>query len=354
MNFALQMKEEYEVFVFTGDRDLNDSKPLAGIESDKWLDYASTSVKVFYASPEFLSWGNILATINKLNPDFIYLNSYFSKYFAVYPLLMKRFASLESKLIMAPRGMLKQSALQFKAGKKKIYLTIFSILGLHRQLKFQATDQTEFDDIKKRYPNNSIELVRSFPTTLKKEPLPVTKSEGSLNIIFVGRIHPIKNLDYLLNALLSVKGQVTCTIAGTMEDQGYWQECKKIIEQIPAEITVKSAGELAFPLLQELLATQHILVLPTKGENFGHAIFESLILGKPVLIKRPNAMENLAPVKAGWELPLDAPEMFSEKIQEAVNWNQVEYDLWSKGAKQLAQSSIDNQALKIQYKSLFS
>jgi len=267
---------------------------------------------------------------------------------------MKRFASLESKLIMAPRGMLKQSALQFKAGKKKIYLALFSILGLHRQLKFQATDKTEFDDIKSRYPDNSVELVRSFPTTLKKEPLSVAKSEGSLNIIFVGRIHPIKNLDYLLNALRSVKGQVTCTIAGTMEDQSYWQECRKIIEQLPAAITVKNAGELAFPLLQELLATQHILVLPTKGENFGHAIFESLILGKPVLISDQTPWKNLEPMKAGWELPLDSPKVFSEKIQEAVNWNQAEYDLWSKGAKQLAQSSIDNQALKIQYKSLFS
>lgn len=348
------MQEEYEVFVFTSDRDLNDTVALPGVESDKWMSYGSGKVKVFYASASFLNWTNILAVIKKLDPDFIYLNSYFSKNFAVLPLLMKRFSGVRAKMVMAPRGMLKQSALQFKAGKKKIYLTLFSLLGLQRQLTFQATDDTEYNDIKQRYPNNSIEMVKSFPTTMEKQAKPIAKSKGSLQIIFVGRIHPIKNLDYLLNSLLSVKGEVICTIAGTMEDQGYWSDCEKIIRQLPVSIKVDYAGELAFPLLQQLLSSQHIMVLPTKGENFGHAIFEALVLGKPVLISDQTPWKNLATAKAGWELPLNKPTAFSEKIQEAVEWDQQQYDEWSEGAKKMAQTSIDIQALKIQYKKLFS
>src|ERR1700742_1384694 len=80
VNFVNNMQGEYNVYVFTTDRDLASDKPYEKIETDKWTS-VSDSVSVYYCSPQNLSWKNIKDQIISLNPDFIYLNSMFSKYF---------------------------------------------------------------------------------------------------------------------------------------------------------------------------------------------------------------------------------------------------------------------------------
>src|SRR5689334_4388168 len=124
VHFVHQMKERYNIYVFTTDRDLNDTVPYNNIEPDKWLAY-DKEVQVFYCSPPQLSWSNIQKQEKDIQPDFIYLNSMYSRYFTIYPLLMQRLGLISSKIILAPRGMLKESAVQFKSSKKKLFLWAF-------------------------------------------------------------------------------------------------------------------------------------------------------------------------------------------------------------------------------------
>src|SRR6266850_2263164 len=105
------MKEHYEIFVFTSDRDLDEKKSLPGILTNSWQEYLP-GVKAYYASSGKMNWQNIRKLIASVRPDFLYLNSLFSRYFTIYPLLMKRFSGLTANIVLAPRGMLKSSALQ--------------------------------------------------------------------------------------------------------------------------------------------------------------------------------------------------------------------------------------------------
>ena len=43
VNFAKQMQSDFDIFVFTGDRDLNEIKPLKDVVIDKWVEYAPRS-----------------------------------------------------------------------------------------------------------------------------------------------------------------------------------------------------------------------------------------------------------------------------------------------------------------------
>src|SRR5690349_16675687 len=54
VNFVQYMKDGYELFLLTTDRDMGDSRPYEGIETDTWLD--KDGVSVFYASPQTLGW----------------------------------------------------------------------------------------------------------------------------------------------------------------------------------------------------------------------------------------------------------------------------------------------------------
>ena len=353
VNFVEHMKSDYEIFVFTADRDLGQTEPLKNITLNQWVTFVP-GVQVFYASPDRQGYSNIRDVIKSLSPDFVYLNSVFSKSFSIYPLLVFYFNKLPgSKLVLSPRGMLRPSALQFKAGKKKVFLSFFKLTGISRKIRFLATDKSEAADVCKVFPDADVSVASNFGTALLPYREPIEKTTGSLQIIFVGRIHPIKNLDFLLKALKQVKGTVKLTIVGVLEDKEYWQQCGEIIRSYPSTIQVDYKGDLPFHELGRLTARQHIFALPTQGENFGHAIFEALNHGKPALISDQTPWRNLKEQKAGWDLPLSSPDLFADSLQTAVNWTQQEYNEWSKGAWLLASGAADDTILKQAYKKIF-
>lgn len=295
------MKNELEIFVLTTDRDLGDKAPYKNIPQNKWNEFAPL-IKVFYASPDWLSFASIKREINILRPDIIYLNSMYSKYFSIYPILMKRTGSLNTKVIISPRGMLKESALAFKKNKKHFFLRLMRLTGMYNKISFHCTDLTEQKDVQKYFDKANTFILPNLPGV--QEPLKaITKIEGTLRMVFVGRIHPIKNFHFLLNALKHVKANVVLTVIASIEDQEYWQECKVLMESLPANVEINFIGELPNHEVREIIIANHIFALPTKGENFGHAIVEALSAGRPVLISDQTPWIGLARHKAGWDLP---------------------------------------------------
>lgn len=354
VHFVQQMKGRYLIYVITTDRDLNDAAPYPNIEADKWVEY-DAGVKIFYCSPQYLSWNHTKEQVKTILPDFIYLNSMYSRYFSIYPLLMQRMGLIKSKIVLAPRGMLKDSAVQFKSGKKKVFLTFFRQMKLHRFIHFHATDATELSDVKKYFGNNvKVSQASNFPGFVKDYQGSIEKKKGELAVIFIGRLHPVKNLDFLLQAMKPVNGNISLTIVGNAEDENYVDKCKSIVKTFTSNIQVQFAGEIPNNQLGKIIIQHHIFALPTQGENFGHAIFESLAAGKPVLISDQTPWRNLAGLQAGWDISLQQPEQFTSALQQAVLFDQAEYDTLSRGAWQLVQKFVQQSELKTAYNNIFS
>lgn len=353
-NIAEQLKDEREIFVFTSNMDLGASQPYAGIQSDIWLEW-KPGVKVFYASRASMNWSFLRKELGALNPDFVYFNSMFSLYYTIYPLLMIRTGRFKARVILAPRGMLRASALQFKNRKKKFFLSLFKMLGLHKQILFHATDDVEMSDIKKQFGSKANAVkVNDFPGTLQSFEPVRNKSVGQAHIIFIGRIHPVKNLDYLLTLLANVKQSVTLTIVASVEVKSYWQDCEQLIKQLNPNITIDFKGEFPNNELLTMIRQHHLFVLPTKGENFGHAIFESLAAGRPVLISNQTPWRDLAAHNAGWDLPLSQPEKFTQTIEQIAAMDQNELNEWCNGAWNYCRQYIESSGIKEQYLKLFS
>ncbi len=354
VNFARHMQHDYEVYVFTGDRDLGAAAPYQDVQVNEWLTY-DEKVKVFYCSPDRLNRQTIATVLNDLKPAVIYLNSMFSKYFTIYPLLVSRGKQWNTKVVLAPRGMLRKSALRFKPFKKKVYLAIFKFFGFQKHIDFQATDSTEFTDIKNIFGlNTKSVLAPNWPGYIPPYSGSLPKIKGELRIIFIGRLHPIKNLDFLLECLRQVRGSILLTVVGNEEDKGFAVRCRDMAAALSQNVQVDFKGEIPNNKLAPIIAEHHILGLPTRGENFGHAIFEVLAGGRPVLISDQTPWRNLKAAHAGWDLPLQAPQQFIEAMQEATDFGQVEFDQWSLGAWRHVQNTINNQELKIIYQKLFN
>lgn len=353
VNFARHLQHDYRVYIFTGDRDLGSTAPYPNVRTNEWVLY-DEAVQVMYCSSHSLNWRFIRNLIDQVAPDYIYLNSLFSKYFTIYPLLINRAGGWKTKTVLAPRGMLRQSALQFKSAKKQLFLRAFRWLAVHRHIAFQATDDTEFKDVKLAFGDQTqVVQIPNFPAYVQGYPGSLVKKKGELSIVFVGRLHPIKNLHFLLDRLKTVSGNVLLTVIGSEEDKAYVAQCQQQASALPGTIKVIFLGEKPNHELPAIIAQHHIFGLPTQGENFGHAIFEGLSAGKPVLISDQTPWRQLKDAQAGWDVALSDSQGFEWALQSVLDMEQDQYDQWSKGAWTLAHQFSSKSNARTQYTSLF-
>lgn len=353
VNFVNACSTDYDIKILTSAYDHDGTAVVSDSEQSKWKKFNIYS-EVYYASKEELSYSFICNVIRKVKPDFIYCNGMFSLHFTIFPLLAKVLKSVSVKIVLAPRGMLKPSALAYKQFKKRVYLGLLKLAGISRTIRFHATDESEHIDIRHEFGDMDIVEVGNFPSPVPPYLSVSEKIVGRLNILFLGRIHEIKQLHYLLDRLSNLEDDIFLTIVGPVEDADYWKSCLQRIERLPVNIKVEYIGEKSPEDLIVVFQNQHILTLPTKGENFGHAIFESFANGKPVIISDRTPWLNLDSEKTGFAFPLDMPELFENGIRFFAKMNQSEYTIWSMNAYEKAKLFIANSNLKNKYLQLFS
>ena len=173
----------------------------------------------------------------------------------------------------------------------------------------------------------------------------VTKQINILRIIYIARILDIKNLKFLLTNLKQITSSIELTIAGPIEDENYWASCKNIIDVLPSNIQVKYIGEIQPKDIIPLIQQHHLYCLPTKGENFGHSIFEAFVAGRPVLISTKTPWLNLQYSNTGWDVDIENDNALIEPIKKALAWSQDEFNTYCKASWQLANEYINNPQL---------
>ena len=355
-NFVMAMQKDFDLFIVTSAFDFNESEPYTGIATDKWLS-SQNNVHVFYAEKKHITFTLLKEFMSHIQPDYIYLNSMYSYRYAILPLLFKTFNSSTANMVIAPRGMLQSGAMKFKAVKKKLFLKFLDIISISRKLTFHATDEQERKDILRYFPNASrINVISNFPATEITQWKQISKQPDSLKCIYISRIAQKKNLLFLLQVLqqLPHSTKLSFTVRGEIEDGNYWKKCLSVIKALPPNISVSFEGSIPNHEVIEVLQQHHLFVLPTFGENFGHAIFESFLAGKPALISDCTPWRNLSEKKIGWDLPLDSHAVFCHALEQAAGFGQQEYDEWSHNAWKYAQDYNARLNLKEDYLKLFS
>jgi glycosyltransferase involved in cell wall biosynthesis len=354
LNFAHLMKGQYDVFILTTDTDLGATSPYPNILTGQWLNNLSNEFSVLYIPKNELSKRSIRTHIDEVQPDFLYLNSMYSPYFVLYPVLLKKRKRIQSKIVLFPRGALYASALAIKRLKKIPFLFMFRRLGWDRSVRFQASDERERQAIKDHFPAADVMIVPDSPLSVQEPLQKLDKQIGALKLLFVARIVPIKNLAFLLEALALVKQNVQLTIVGPVEDPEYWEQCKSKISLLPSNISVQVEGPKQNDLIHLYLKEHHLYTLPSAGESFGHSIFEALLAGRPVLVSDQTPWKDLASKSAGWDLPLNDKVGFAAAISTAANWDNKTFQQWSEATWNYAADFLANSTIRNAYEELFS
>lgn len=110
--------------------------------------------------------------------------------------------------------------------------------------------------------------------------------KGKKLVVFMGRIHPKKGCDLLIEAFAKVLGQDAdwhLVVAGP--DQVGWQEALNFrAAQLGLSPSMTWTGMLSGATKWGALRAAEIFVLPSHQENFGIAVAEALAAGVPTLI----------------------------------------------------------------------
>ena len=348
------LSDQFDFYIFTGDRDLNDSDPFQNISFNEWQHLGNNNF-VYYSQTESHK-KRLDAEIRKADADVIYFNSMFSVNFTLYPLIQIIRHKLTCRIVLAPRGMLHAGALKLKPFKKKIFIGLLNLLNIPSKITFHATDEQEKRDILKNFPRaKEVLVVGNIPdTSISVFPVP-EKIPLTLRIVYLSRIQQKKNLLMflkLLNEFKAPPGAISFDIYGSKEDVTYWKQVEEAINS--SHHTIRFMGELEHEHVMKVLSTYHLFVLPTYGENFGHSIYEALKAGVPVLISDQTPWRNLQEFHAGWDIPLNQPDKFINAIETMLDFDQQSFDRYVQGAKGLANKYIQDNNFVEDYRKLFN
>lgn len=308
--------------------------------SDEWKDVAGIEQRSL-AMGAFGAKG-LRDTLRSIPHDLLVMNSIFDKHLTIPTLALRRLRlAPRTPALLAPRGEFSPGALALKPGKKTSYLRWAARLGLLRGVAIQATSEEEAERIRAGLPG--AERVLIGPNVRPIPPLPrhAPRRPGEpLRIAFLGRITSIKNLDFALETLTKVRKAVRFDIFGPPEDAAYWNRCREIMARLPSHVEAKHQGIVSQADVIETMARYDLLFLPSGGENFGHAIFEALAAGTPVLTSDQTPWRGLVQLQAGWDLPLQSPDAFVQAVERCDDLTGEDPARLREGARALAERSL--------------
>lgn len=348
-----QLGNDINFKIITTDRDFRAKKPYDDIAINTWTNYEGR--EVFYISPENMNADFVLKLIQDTPHHVIYMNSLYSKLFTIYPLKWKLQKKINSKIVLAPRGMLRDRALAVKPLKKHLFLLYARFTGLFKNIHWQSTSKQESQEIKKRIGEDvQLTEVSNLPA-ISNEIGTIEKHSGDLKLCFIARIVDIKNLNFAIDILKEIKtGTIIFDIYGPKEDEDYWELCANNAKSLPDNIKFSYKSVLKPEEISDTIGQYHALFLPTQTENFGHVIVESLKNGRLVIISDQTPWRNLQTAYAGFDISLNDKQKFIEAIGMLVQLKQSEFDMMSKTCVTYINHQLNLEEIKTKYLELFN
>ncbi len=359
VNMILALQDVYEFKVITTAFDLNETVVYSNISINQWntigLHSQTEPIQVWYSSTPKIELNKMHQLLTDANPDYIFVNGLFTSFFSQPLRLLKKGKLTNVQVIVSPRGMLQKGALQVKPIRKKLYLQLFKTAGLFKHINWHATNESEVEDIHTLLGNNAVVHIAA---NVPKLPLPSielpNKTKGSLRLIYLSIITPKKNLLLLLQQLSKLEINISLNIYGPIKEPAYWEQCLSVINQLQANIIVRYMGDVQPHLVQSTIAQYDALISLTAGENFGHALYESLSCGRPIITSYFTPWNELEKQTAGWNVDINNNENIQLLLQQIAMMDAADFTVYCKGAWEIAKDYYHQSNFYKNYCTLFS
>ena len=350
INLTEALGDEYEFYILTLDRDHGDIRPYDNIKYDEWLNVGKA--KVQYVKPKGFTFKLIRKLISEC--DLVYTCGFYDDY-GYKTLMLKQFKKVYGKpVVVASMGSFSKGALSQKSLKKKIFINTFKFLGLFNNIVWSVTSELEANDLKKTIGTKAMYIVaEDLPRSVVPGRSTNSKVENSLNVVFLSRISPKKNLIGAIKILTKVSANIKFTICGPDEDKEYFKECKYALPSLPSNVKWEYKGNILSDEVQVELAQHDVFLFPTLGENYGHVIFEALSVGCIPVISDTTPWKDLDSSGCGFVLSLDDLSAVSALLDKLANMDSDDFSKYSLNAVNYATEKTKNAVLNTGYRNIF-
>jgi len=228
------------------------------------------------------------------------------------------------RLIYSPRGSLSKWALGHSAFQKKIFWALLQEPALRHASCIHATAESEYEEIRSvgfQQPVCIIPNGIDIPKEIKRN------KRTRRKLLFIGRIHPVKGVDILLNAWSKVFERYPnwdLYIVGP-DNGGYLQKMKDLSKVLKLE-NVKFTGPVFGEEKQALYQESDLFVLPTHSENFGMTVAESLANRTPAIVSEGAPWSGLERENAGWWIEIGV-EPLVKCLESALPLSRIELEV---------------------------
>ena len=163
------------------------------------------------------------------------------------------------------------------------------------------------------------------------------QAEGKRTLLFLGRIHPKKGLDRILNCLQSVKQSipnVLLVVAGDGEAH-YTRHLRQLVSALALDDHVLFAGRLDGELKWASFAAAELFLLPSRQENFAITVAEAMQMAVPVIISdKVNTWPYVKEARAGLVLDeRDINALLPHAIEELLKDDTTRSEMGVRGSR---------------------
>lgn len=344
--------DRFSIKVVCSAFDLKEPQPLTGVRINQWnevqLPGTTVPIQVWYAGkgePSLKTWRQLL---REKRPSKVYINGMFSLPFVLYPLMR----ASKNSIVLSPRGMLQKGALAQKPVKKRIYLSVMRSAGFLQSIHWHATNEEERDDIAQLMPDPTVTVIGNIPRKPVPALAPSAKKIGALKLVYLSLITAKKNLLLLLEWLQDAPPGVRLDVYGPIKDQPYWNACDRLMQSNPDRFQYK--GDVPPDQVQSIFQQYDAFAFLTKGENFGHALYECLSAGRPILTSRFTPWNDLTTKGAGWNVELEDKQAFLALLDRLLRQDATDFHQYNQAAHQLASDYYRDEVNANAYVTLFA
>jgi glycosyltransferase involved in cell wall biosynthesis len=231
------------------------------------------------------------------------------------------------KYVLMPHGMLAPWSLMQKRLKKRLALAMLWRDILSNAAMLHVLNEEEAAQARALVCHTPAEIIPNgiFQDEIENRPAPLSfyrafpRLRNRPYILFLGRLHYKKGLDYLADAFVRVAkktSQVDLVIAGP--DEGAQASFSQQIASFGIADRVHIVGPLYGPQKYAAMGDALCFCLPSRQEGFSMAVIEAMACGLPVVISKQCNFSEVAQAGAGEVVVLD-PQAISDALLRFIS-----------------------------------
>ena len=210
-------------------------------------------------------------------------------------------------------------------------------------------------------PGVDLETFHPVPMEIAKAAIGIPPQDT--NLLFVGRIEPLKGIDTLFRAMKLIRDRgampphLCLSIIGgdpshdAAQDTAEMERLKALRQELGIDDVVAFLGKRDQDTLHDYYTSAQVVIMPSHYESFGMVALEAMACGTPVIASEVGGLAFLVrDGETGFHVPDRDPEALADKLQLIINTPALRAKLGHQAAeyaKQYAWPVITEKIMKV-------